>query len=292
MEEGIHPDIEERSTVGRPLLSIDMYEVEYMRALGFNWSDIARMLGISRSTLYRRLESSELTFHNYIAISDNELDDVIRQIKISHPNDGEVMIAAHLKARRIHVPRTRMRASIHRLDPSVRDNMRATIRRRVYYVHSPNNFWHIDGNHKLIRWRIIVHGGIDGYSRVVVFLKASSNNYATTMLTCFQKGVADYGLPVRVRSDLGGENVDVWRYMMQQHNEDPSCIIVGSSTHNERIERLWRDVHRCVLRPFSEKFQSLEQAGLLNPLNEVDIFCLHFCFLPRINRCIQSFQEA
>ena len=36
--------------------------------------------------------------------------------------------------------------------------------------------WHVDGYHKLIRWRIVVHGEIDGYSRVVGYLKAAVNN--------------------------------------------------------------------------------------------------------------------
>ena len=78
------------------------------------------------------------------------------------------------------------------------------------------------------------------------------------MLSSFEKGVEDYGLPARVRTDRGGENVDVWRYMMEQHNGESLCVIVGSSTHNERIERLWRDVHRCVLKPFAELFRRLE----------------------------------
>jgi hypothetical protein len=63
-----------------------------------------------------------------------------------------------------------------------------------------------------IRWYF------DGYSHTVDFLKASSNNYATTMLSAFEKGVTDYGLPAHVHTDQGGENV--WRYMMEQHNGD------------------------------------------------------------------------
>ena len=34
----------------------------------------------------------------------------------------------------------------------------------------PNSLWHIDGYHKLIRWRVIIHGGIDGFSRLPVYL--------------------------------------------------------------------------------------------------------------------------
>ena len=33
--------------------------------------------------------------------------------------------------------------------------------RRQYRVAHPNSVWHIDSNHKLIRWRLIVHGAID-----------------------------------------------------------------------------------------------------------------------------------
>ena len=202
------------------------------------------------------------------------------------------MIAAHLKSTGVHVPRSRLRASIHHVDPHAHDRLRPAIHRRVYSVDSPNSVWHIDGNHKMIRWRIVVHGGIDGYSRMIVFLRCSTDNRATTVLSAFERGVEQYGLPNKVRSDCGGENVDVWRYMLEQHNNDTSHIIVGSSAHNEHIERLWRDVHQCVLKLFADKFRRLEQSGLLDPINEVDIFCLHMCYLPRINQCINSFEEA
>ncbi|TFK84419.1 hypothetical protein K466DRAFT_553601 [Polyporus arcularius HHB13444] len=42
-----------------------------------------------------------------------------------------------------------------------------TIDRRVYSVPYPNYLWHIDGHHKLIRWGIVIHGGADGYDRMV-----------------------------------------------------------------------------------------------------------------------------
>ena len=48
--------------------------------------------------------------------------------------------------------------------------------------------------------------------------------------------VANYGIPQKVRSDLGGENMEIWRYVIEQHRSD-RAVVVGSSTHNERIER-------------------------------------------------------
>ena len=42
-------------------------------------------------------------------------------------------------------------------------------------------------------------------------------------------------------------------------------MTVGSSTHNERIERLWRDVRTSVLKPFAEAFRALESEDNLDP---------------------------
>lgn len=76
----------------------------------------------------------------------------------------------------------------------------------------------MDGNHKLIRWRLVVHGTIDGYSRLITFLHCSSNR-ASTVLDCFTQAVHEYGTPSRVRTDHGGENVRVWDYMEEEREE-------------------------------------------------------------------------
>ena len=81
----------------------------------------------------------------------------------------------------------------------------------VYNVHSSNSLWHINGLHCLIGWKIIVHWGIDGYSRRVLYLHASGNN---RVLKQFRKAVRECGWPSRVRSDRGGENVEVAKAMI------------------------------------------------------------------------------
>ena len=70
---------------------------------------------------------------------------------------------------------------------------------------------------------------------MITYLKCANNNRAETVAGSFESAIGTYGIPTRVRSDHGGENVDVWRFMVSHHN-DESCVTVGSSTHNERIE--------------------------------------------------------
>ncbi len=80
--------------------------------------------------------------------------------------------------------------------------------------------------------------------------------------------------------------------MIASHNYDYSAVLTGSSVHNERIERLWRDVHRCVGITYANIFRSLERDHLLDPLNEVDLYCLHHVYLPQINKCLFEFKES
>lgn len=73
----------------------------------------------------------------------------------------------------------------------------------------------------------MTHGGIDGYSRLPVYLEAANNNRAETVLQCFQKAVTEYGLPSRVRSDKGGENIQVCAYMLNQRGTGRGSMITG-----------------------------------------------------------------
>ena len=150
----------------------------------------------------------------------------------------------------------------------------------------------LDGHHKLIRWRLVTHAGIDGYSRMIVFIHCSNNNKATTVYYHFLQAAREFGLPSRVRSDQGKENTLVVRHMLQKRGENHGSMITGSSVHNQRIERLWRDVFQSVIGMYYRLFYHMEHHGLLNATNEIHLFALHHIFLPRINRSLQNFLSS
>ena len=141
---------------------------------------------------------------------------------------------------------------------------------------------------------MVIHGCIDGYSRRIIYLKATDNNRSDTVLELFVDGVDRLGLPSRVRADRGGENVGVARYMLENPLRGPGrgSFICGTSVHNQRIERLWRDLFQSCLVIFYRLFYGMEDNRLLNVENPLHIFCLHYVFLPRINLAITQFLES
>ena len=75
----------------------------------------------------------------------------------------------------INVQRDRISQALRAIHPIETANrlLQGTARRK-YSVPNPNSLWHIDGNHKLIGWKFVIHGGIDGFSRMLVFLNVAS----------------------------------------------------------------------------------------------------------------------
>ena len=104
---------------GRPSYALNLNRAQELHKLGNSWKDVAEALGVARKTLYNHLRRAGLTSirPETSDLSDDELDDVVAEISLSHPFSGVDIIIGHLKARAIFIPRERAQASLRRVDP-------------------------------------------------------------------------------------------------------------------------------------------------------------------------------
>ena len=112
------------------------------------------------------------------------------------------------------------------------------------------------------------------------------------VLGIFVTATNEYCVPSRVRSDKGGENNGACEYMLRARGTGRHSHIAGKSTHNQRIERLWRDVFRCVTSTFYTLFYFMEEVGDLNPVCDIDLFVLRIVFILKVNQSLFELRSS
>ncbi|XP_033729585.1 uncharacterized protein LOC117318741 [Pecten maximus] len=278
---------------GRPKVVIEEDQLKMLHNMNYTAKQMAQHFGCSAKVVYKRLYACGLHQRDkYSNITDDALDSVVAQTQTSFPNAGSVMMSGIIQAKGTLVQRQHLRKSIERVNPiPVAQRFARTVSRRHNHVKMSNSLWHVDGHMKLIRWGISTHGGIDGYSRLIVFLSTDTNNKAKTVLRHFVKACQKCGVPSRVRSDVGGENLMIALFMNLFNGANRYSHITGRYVHNQRIERLWRDVFTQVIEKYYNQFYSMEDQGELDIDNTLHLLALKFAFVPDINGTITRSQQ-
>ena len=158
------------------------------------------MLVVSTWTIRQRVVEygiQEITGHSSIMYED--LDTIVQAFSKQHGSlVGCSIVNEHLRSLGLRLQQQRVRESIARVDPT-NAHIRWAMSRRAYSVPGPNSLWHIDCLHSLINWGFVIHGGKDGFSRLVVYLKCSTNDRSETVEQCFISAVDQYQWPSRVK---------------------------------------------------------------------------------------------
>lgn len=117
-EHGYTTQVLQENCRGHPRLNVKQEQLEYLLRLGFNCPKIAEALGVSLSTISRRMSDFGLSVSAlYSSITDQELDLLVSQIKEEFPNCGSRLMHGHLLSRGHRVSQARIREALHRVDP-------------------------------------------------------------------------------------------------------------------------------------------------------------------------------
>lgn len=128
---------------GRPKLLVPVSQITQLRNWGLSWIKIARTLNISRQSIWKVRHNMNINDSRaYSNISDEELNDILIEIKTQHPSAGYKYLWASLHARGIFVRWKQLITHVRQIDPiGVLNRRRRRLKRRVYRVKGANYLW-------------------------------------------------------------------------------------------------------------------------------------------------------
>ncbi|XP_062402419.1 uncharacterized protein LOC134093057 isoform X2 [Sardina pilchardus] len=145
IEEDDEPELDHplRRLKGRPSCDISRDILEAHLTDGVKPPEIARLFGLSTSTIRRRMEQYGLRMTDlYTDIQDNQLDQIVLEYHRMNPNAGYKTMYTYLKSQGIRVPCNRVRQSVRRVDAEGTKARRMSIQaciRKQYSVPGPNS---------------------------------------------------------------------------------------------------------------------------------------------------------
>ena len=233
---------------------------------------------LNTNGLYRRKQRSELMD---VALF------IMNQIEHSGQMHGYRWL--HLKAIQngMCVSQETIRILLQILDTEgVALRRRCRLRRRKYHTSGPNDCWHLDSYDKLKPYGICINGCIDGFSRNIIWLEASTSSSNPRLIAnYFMRAVQmRNGCPIKVWADRGTENTYVkdLQIFLRRNNLDRFAghrsFLTGKSTANQRIESWWGILRKECIQYWMNLFSSLKDDGMFTGY-ELDKSLIQFCFM-------------
>ena len=136
---------------------------------------------------------------------------------------------------------------------------------------------------------IVVHGCVDGATRLAIYARATDNNRADTVLGIFMEATGPSSrvnlLPSRLRGDRGGEN-------RRKRGLGRGSYLTGASWQNQRIESYWRFLNSQCLGYYRKLIKDMVKARQFSSADEGDRWVFQYLFLPLINHDLEVYIEA
>ena len=111
--------VDRQQTPDRPPFQIEADVLEDLCGMGFTWTKIAQMFGVSQWTLYRPVREFNLQdMTSFSSMADSQLDEIIREYLRQHGSTtGQTYIAGYIRSLGLRIQWQRIRESMARVDP-------------------------------------------------------------------------------------------------------------------------------------------------------------------------------